>query len=97
MRDFILFMHRDATTATSPRMWADYLADLRERGVFDGGAGIGEGEAFRKAAVPAPLSEQISGYIRIRAPDLATARGCLAGNPVFECGGTVEIRELPRT
>jgi hypothetical protein len=39
----------------------------------------------------------LSGYIRISAGDLDEARGLLAGNPVFEAGGTVEIRELPRT
>jgi hypothetical protein len=31
------------------------------------------------------------------ARDLAHARSLLPGNPVYEAGGTVEIRELPRT
>ncbi len=97
MREFILLMHGDVETAPNDDMWTAYFAALRQRGVFEGGSAIGAGEAFRKSGVPGPPSPHISGYIRIRAPDLARARDCLAGNPVFECGGTVEIRELPRS
>jgi len=39
----------------------------------------------------------IGGFIRVMARDLAHARSLLPGNPVYEAGGTVEIRELPRT
>jgi hypothetical protein len=31
------------------------------------------------------------------AADLDQAKALVAGNPVFEAGGTVEIRELPET
>jgi hypothetical protein len=96
MHDFILLMHDDATTAPSPEMWPAYFADLRERGIFDGGSAIGAGEAFRKQATPGPASDHLAGYIRVRAASLIEASDYLAGNPVFECGGTVEIRELPR-
>jgi hypothetical protein len=37
----------------------------------------------------------LAGYIRVRADNLDEAKSLLAGNPVFEAGGTVEIRELP--
>ena len=39
----------------------------------------------------------LTGYIRIRAESLEAARHYLSGNPTFEAGGTVEIRELPRS
>jgi len=42
------------------------------------------------------ISAQLAGFIRIEATDLAEARTLLAGNPTYEAGGTVEIRELPR-
>lgn len=35
-------------------------------------------------------------YIRVKAGSLTDARALVVGNPVFEAGGTVEIRELPR-
>ena len=96
MPDFILLMHRDVESAPNAEMWTAYFATLRGRGVFDGGSAIGAGDSFRKAGAPGAVGEQISGCIRVRAADLAQARECLEGNPVFECGGTVEIRELPQ-
>jgi hypothetical protein len=33
----------------------------------------------------------------VKAESLDQAKTLLAGNPQFEAGGTVEIRELPRT
>jgi len=96
MRDFILLMHNDATAPPSPEMWSTYFSFLRGQGAFQGGSSIGSGEAFRKLGRPGSGSEHLAGYVRIRATSLVDARGLLAGNPVFECGGTVEIRELPR-
>jgi hypothetical protein len=96
MQDFILLMHRDTTGTPDSGMWAAYFASLRRRGVFDGGSEIGAGETFRKSGAPGPLNAHIAGYIRLRATDLTQAREYLAGNPLFECGGTVEIREAPR-
>jgi hypothetical protein len=96
MRDFILLMHKDTTAAPSPEMWSSYFSLLRGRGVFEGGSSIGAGEAFRKQGTPGNASAHLAGYIRVRAKSLADAEDLLAGNPVFECGGTVEIRELPR-
>jgi hypothetical protein len=96
MRDFILLMHRDVVTTPSPGLWTAYLSSLRQRGVFDGGSAVGPGEAFRISGSPGPVSTHIAGYIRVRAAGPVQARELLTGNPVFECGGTVEIRELPR-
>ncbi|TPG20569.1 hypothetical protein EAH87_07410 [Sphingomonas koreensis] len=96
MRDFIMLMHRDTTTAPAPDRWPAYFAVLRERGAFVGGSAIGAGQCFRQNAAPAAASAGIGGYIRIRADTIAAAQALLAGNPVFECGGTVEIRELPQ-
>ena len=96
MRDFILLMHDDATADTLPEAWPRYFADLRERGVFDGGSAIGAGATFRRQGDAAPVSMRIGGYIRVRAESLAAAADLLVGNPIYESGGTVEIRDLPR-
>ena len=95
MADYLLLMHDDATTATQG--WPEYFHKLREAGVFEGGSAIGGGMTARKDAKPAPLAAHLGGFIRITARDLDHAREFLAGNPVYEAGGTVEIRELPRT
>jgi hypothetical protein len=95
-RDFILLMYNDTTSPLTPEMWPIYLEGLRTRGVFDGGSAIGSGETFQRDGKSREISDLLGGYIRVRASDMAAARDLLAGNPVYECGGTVEIRELPR-
>ncbi|MBI1214084.1 MAG: hypothetical protein GC190_21690 [Alphaproteobacteria bacterium] len=94
MAEFIFFMHAEAPHARA-QDWAAYFAKLRAAGAFEGGSAIGAGSCERKTGAPPPLSTQLSGYIRVSARDLAEARTLLAGNPVYEAGGTVEIRELP--
>jgi hypothetical protein len=96
MKDYIVLMHNDATAPIDPALWPPYLAALRERGVLLGGSAIADGETTRKSGTPAPVSRHLGGYIRITADSLEDARLALTGNPIFECGGTVEIRELPR-
>ncbi len=96
MADFILLMHDDATDPMPDALWPAYFARLRAAGAFEGGSAIGGGEALRKSGAPGPLARHLTGYIRIAAPDLPAARELVAGNPVYECGGTVEVRELPR-
>jgi hypothetical protein len=43
------------------------------------------------------VTAHLTGYIRVTADSIDQARSLLTGNPHFEAGGTVEIRELPRT
>ncbi|MCR6475235.1 YciI family protein [Variovorax sp. ZS18.2.2] len=100
MNEYILLMHQDATdrdAADDPKRWEQYLAQLRSTGHFDGGSSMGRGELFRKDQPSQPAGNDLGGFIRIRAISLESAKQFLAGNPVYEAGGTVEIRELPRT
>ncbi len=99
MPDYLLLTHRDATDparADDPDAWARYLARLRASGDFDGGSAIGEGTCFRRERAPVPAGPGPSGFLRLRAESLAAAARWLEGHPVYEAGGTVEIRELPR-
>jgi hypothetical protein len=95
MADFLLLMHDDATEATQG--WPEYFRRLREAGVFEGGSAIAGGLVARKEGRPGPLAAHLGGFIRITARDLDHAQEFLDGNPVYEAGGTVEIRELPVT
>jgi len=51
----------------------------------------------RRAGNVPDISRHLVGYVKIEARDLNHARELLQGNPVYEAGGTVEIRELPVT
>ncbi len=94
MADFILFMHNDVQADDG---WDSYLGRLRQLGAFEGGSGIGEGICLKKAGSAPPITERLVGYIKIVATDMQQAKSLVVGNPHYEAGGTVEIRELPRT
>jgi hypothetical protein len=96
--DYILLMHNDAPEAGGRPGgdWAAYFSKLRELGAFQGGSAIGGGLCVRRRGEVPGIHGDIAGYIRVRAADLEAARALVTGNPVYEAGGTVEIRELPR-
>ncbi len=96
MPDFILLMHDDTQEPVRPDLWPPYFAKLREAGVLQGGSAIGRGETVRKDGKSKPPTDHLSGYIRLSAENLAEAKALIHGNPVLECGGTVEICALPR-
>jgi hypothetical protein len=96
MNDYIFLMHNDAAGAESDVAWEHYLGKLRSTGQFEGGSSIGPGECVAKSGRPTGITPHLSGYLRVQAETLEAAKKLLEGNPVFEAGGTVEIRELPR-
>ncbi len=99
MTDYILFMHNDApnqaSEVESSAAWNQYLEFLHRSGCFEGGSSIGSGATYSRSGEPGPVASHLTGFIRVRAGSLEDARRFLAGNPVYEAGGTVEIRELP--
>jgi hypothetical protein len=95
MAEYLFLIHDDALADDTG--WEPYLRGLRQRGCFDGGSEIGDGVCVRKDGVSPAVTPRLAGYIRIRAGSLDEARSLLIGNPVFEAGGTVEIRELPQS
>jgi hypothetical protein len=95
MPDYLLLMHADSTADESG--WGPYLGQLRQRGVLQGGSAIGDGTCVRKHGAPAAMTAHLAGFIRVTAANLDQATALVVGNPVFEAGGTVEIRELPES
>jgi len=95
MTEYIFLMHDDATS--NDDAWGQYIQKLQQGGVFEGGSAIGDGVCARKNGEPASVTAHLTGYIRVTADSIDQARSLLSGNPHFEAGGTVEIRELPRT
>ncbi len=100
MTDFIFLMHNDSAPPASDSgddAWGPYIQKLKALRRFDGGSAIGGGVCVSQAGTTAEVSAHIVGFITVKAESLQEARELLIGNPVFEAGGTVEIRELPRT
>jgi hypothetical protein len=95
MAEYMLLMHDDAIS--NDDAWDPYIQKLQQRGSFEGGSAIGKGICARKSGEPASVTAHLTGYIRVNADSIDQAKLLLTGNPHFEAGGTVEIRELPRT
>jgi hypothetical protein len=96
MPDYLMLMHNDPVGSASERDWETYIEALQRTGKFRGGSAIGSGVCRRKSGSAPRITERIGGYMRLEADSLADVEALLAGNPVFENGGTVEIRELPK-
>ena len=94
MKDYLLLMH--AGTKPQRDDWGPYLEKLRTAGCFQGGSAIGDGVCATRSGGAPEVTRHLTGYIKIRASDLAHATALLEGNPVYEAGGVVEIRELPQ-
>ena len=99
MPDYLFLMHDDVppVDAADDDNWSAYIGRLQASGNFLGGSAIGTGICARKSGKVPPIASHLSGFIRVSAGSLDDAQSLLVGNPVFEAGGTVEIRELPRT
>jgi hypothetical protein len=96
MPEYILFMHDDAPADDSDA-WASYLGKLKAMRVFEGGSEIGGGGCFRKCGPPPQITAHLAGYIRVNVPTIDDAKSLLSDNPHYKAGGTVEIRELPKS
>ena len=99
MNEYILLMFNDAidfVAAGDNGRWDQYIATLRKSGRFDGGSSIGVGERLKKGQLSQLADSELTGFLRVRAKDLDDAKSFLVGNPTYEAGGTVEVRELPK-
>lgn len=96
MPDYIFLMHDDSPNSGSADCYS-YIDRLRASRNFQGGSAIGDGVCARKSGAAPGITGHLAGFIRVSADSLDHARTLLMGNPVFEAGGTVEIRESPRT
>lgn len=100
MNEYIFFMYGDATdlsVADDGTRWEQYISSLRASGQFEGGSSIGQGARFKKNGLQETSNSAITGYIRVHAENIDAAKRFLVGNPTFEAGGTIEIRELMRS
>ena len=93
MSDYIFLMHGDDAAGD----WEPYIENLVAQGVMRGGSAMGGGVCMRKSGDAPAITAHIGGYIKVEVESLDAAKALLPGNPVYEAGGVVEIRELPIT
>ncbi len=97
MADFLLLMHDDALSEDDVRLGGLIWPGWKLRACYAGAAPSAAAYARARMARRPRLRAHLTGFIRIEARDLRHAQSLLAGNPTYDAGGTVEIRELPHT
>ncbi len=98
MKDYLLLMHDDAPPdggGDDANDWVSWIAALDARGCFVGGSEIGKAICVRKIGKPGQPALHLVGYVKVSAESLEAACLLLPGNPAWEAGATIEVRELP--
>lgn len=87
MTDYVLIMMGTASEGD----WDTYIEKLVDSGKFRGGSSLGNGVSISKGQSDTDCS--ISGFIRLSANTLDEVRELVAGNPLYEAGGRIELLE----
>lgn len=95
MPDFLFLMHAMPPGLRESGDWAAYLDRLAATGTLRGGSSLGA-VTLAGTTAPLPTPHPLTGYLLVTADDLGAAQSLLIGNPVWQGGGVVEIRELVR-
>ena len=99
MSEYLLIMYNDTqdqNTVDNPDHWNSYLSSLLADGQIADVSAVSGGVRCNKNRADQHADTHIMGFIRVRADNLQAAKIWLIGNPVYEAGGTVEIRALLR-
>ena len=87
MPDFVVLM----MGSQSEGDWDTYIEKLIGTGRFRGGSSLGNGVSMSKGK---PDSDSvITGFMRFSAENIEEVRQLLAGNPLYEAGGRIEVLE----
>ena len=87
MPDYVMVMKGSASAGD----WDTYIQKLIDSGGFRGGSSLGNGVRATKGE--ADGESDITGFIRLSLNNIDEAQALLAGNPLYEAGGVVDILE----
>ena len=87
MPDYVMLMMGTASEGD----WDSYIESLIESGKFRGGSSLGNSVAVVKGEEDGVSS--VSGFMRFSADNIKEVRSLLAGNPLYEAGGRIELLE----
>ena len=88
MAEFMMLMK-----GVGPRSdWDKYVTDMINTGKFRGGSSLGNGVCTTNGGQDQKCT--VTGFMRFEAASIDEVKELLAGNPVYEAGGEVELLEL---
>ena len=92
---YLALMPNNADVEPAADAWERFIAAAGASGLFRGGSAIGN----RRVVGPGvpDTTRHVGGYMRFDADDIAPLLALLEQHPVVNCGGSVELCELPKT
>ena len=87
MPDYVMVM----MGTSSKGDWDSYIEKLIASGKLKGGSSLGNGVSLTKG--DSDTDCVITGYMRFSAGNLEEIRELVAGNPLYEAGGRIELLE----
>lgn len=94
--EYIVFIHNNTDTATSDAMWNEFFATATASGLFQGGSEI-RWLKHMETKPTEPASTNLGGFMRFVADSEQELWALLEQHPVYRCGGTLEICEMPKS
>ena len=92
MAEFMMLMKGGAVENGD---WNIYIDRLTKTGLFRGGSALSNGLCANTQVTKRSCT--VTGFMRFEASTIQQIHALLAGNPVYESGGEVELLELIET
>ena len=87
MPDYVMVMMGPASKGD----WDTYIEKLIASGKFRGGSSLGSGVSLHRGKADGEC--MITGFMRFSAESLEEVKALVAGNPLYEAGGRIEVLE----
>jgi len=94
--EYILFIHKNATTSAAAEEWTAFFDEARTSGMFAGGSEIGNGIMLGKQHAPS-ITDSVGGFMRFDTEDKNALLRLLETHPVLVHAGTLELCEMPKS
>ncbi len=96
MTQYLLLIHGNLTSDTTPAEWEAFFIAARQSGFFSGGSEVGRREVIGDLQSAKP-TDHIVGYMRFDTDDKQALLDLLKLHPTVLHGGSVELCELPKS
>ncbi len=93
---YIALIHGNREANIHSSEWTRFIENAQASGMFKGGSELGQRYPIGATDVPDPTNV-IDGFMRFDSNDLSQLMALLESHPCIIHGGTIELREMPRS
>ena len=94
--EYLALIYNNTQMVTRPEQWEAFFERAKGSRVFKGGSALGSSLMFGDDSIES-TEDKIVGFMRFDADNSDEVMELLKLHPVLLNGGTMELREMPRT